>query len=86
MEENRLLAHDSGQCTERGELDLTRVDSVEKDSALARLVESRNQIDERAFSRAAGTDQRDHFPFAGDKIDPGENGRVLVGERDVLEP
>ena len=69
VEENRLLAHDAGERAQRRELDLARVDAVEGDAAVGRLVEARNQIHQRALPRPARADQRDDLAAPRDEAD-----------------
>ncbi len=54
VEQHRILAHDSRESAQRCERDLARIDSVQQDAASRRLVEARNEIDERALPRSTG--------------------------------
>ena len=68
-----------------GSLILARVDAVDEDRALTWLVESRNQIDERALPAPLGPTSATTSPFAALNEMFGENRRIAVGEADVLE-
>src|SRR5205085_7265808 len=59
VEEHRILADDAGERAERFERDLAGVDAVEEDAAAVRLVEARDEVDERALAGAARANERD---------------------------
>ena len=64
VEQHRVLAHDAGERAQRRERDVARVDAVEQDAAGRRLVEARDEVDERALPRPARADQRDDVALA----------------------
>src|SRR5205814_6639711 len=49
------------------------------------LVKARYQVDQRALPGSAGANQRDYLAFARDEIDVAQDGRVAIGEADVVE-
>ena len=53
VEQHRVLTHDPDERAKRRQRDLARVHAVEQDAARGRLVEARNEIDERALPRSA---------------------------------
>ena len=85
VEQDRVLAHDSRERAERGERDLARIDAVERDQAVRRFNEARNEIDQRALPRPARADERDHVAAARGEGDVVEHRLVAVRERDAVE-
>ena len=58
---------------QRRQRDLARVDAVDQDAARGRLVEARNEIDERGLPRSARADERDDFALRGDERHVGQD-------------
>ena len=85
MKEHRLLADNPSERAERGELDLARIDAVDKDTALGWLVKPRDQIDERALPGTTRSDEGDYFSLPRGEIDSRQYGCLSIGEADVLE-
>ena len=51
-----------------GERDLARVDAVEQDAPCGRLVEARDEVDERALPRPARAHERDDLALRAAKL------------------
>ena len=61
MEQDVFLRDHGDLFAQRANGDVANVDAVDANLPGGEFVETRNQIDERGFSGAAGADQRDHF-------------------------
>ena len=85
VEENGVLAHDAGERAQGLEPDLLRVDAVEENAAVRRLVEARNEIDERALPRSARSHECHDVATTRAKRDVDQHRILVVREADVLE-
>src|SRR6187549_207955 len=85
VKEDCFLAHDTSQRAQRRQLDLPRVDAVDQNPPTYRLIESRNQIDERALSRAARTYERNDLTLSRGKVDLAEHRGLGVRKVDAIE-
>ena len=88
-EERRLLRHDADLLAQAAHLDVADVAAVDRDAAFGRVVEARDQVDQRRLAGAARPDQRDHLAGPGGQIDLAQHrarlGVILVIERHVVE-
>ena len=85
-EEHRVLRHDRELTSEVRQLEVAEVDAVEPDLTLRRVVEPREQIDQRALAgagRARDAEARAECDVEGDVMQ--DRTIVAVGERDVTE-
>ena len=85
-EEHRVLRHDRELTSEVLQLEVAEVDAVEPDLTLRRVVEPREQIDQRALAgagRARDAEARAECDVEGDVMQ--DRTIVAVGERDVTE-
>ena len=71
-EEERLLRHEADRAAEDRERDVAHVDAVDEDGAARRIVQPREQADERRLAGAGRADERDGLPR-------------LDAQRDVIE-
>ena len=62
-----------------------RIDVVEENASRSRLIEPRNEIDQRALPCAAWADQRDHRSFWRSEAHVAQHGLVIVREAHCIE-
>ncbi len=89
VEENRLLRHLRHLAAQRSQRQIAQIVAVDQNAARGHIEESRNQIDQRGFARAARPDHGQHFAGVHLEIDVMKNlvlalvGRV--GESHILK-
>src|SRR6267378_8562252 len=74
VEQHRLLRHDAHQPPQRRTRVVRQRDAIEQDCAARRLVEARQQVDERGLPGAGRTDDRDHLSPLHFEIDVTQHG------------
>ena len=87
-EDHRVLCDDADLLSQAAERRVADVDAVDHDAALLRIVEAREQREQRRLARAVAADDRDAIcPLGTVRLTSSTAGcvRVRVGERDVLE-
>jgi hypothetical protein len=88
VEQERLLRHDRGTRRDAAGAELTQVDLVEEDSAVARVDEPDEQLRQGGLAGAGRTDERDRRARPHRELQPVEHVVVAVGEAQAadLEP
>ncbi len=87
VKEDRLLRHDAVQRAQVGEPEIARVHPIHGDAPLGGVVETREEIGERALAAAARPDERHHVAGPDLEIDVAQHRLAgCVRERDVLHP
>ena len=68
-------------------IEIAKVNSIEQDAPLGRVVQAQQQLDQRRLTRAVAPDQRDRFVRPELQRDVAEHrlGLLGVGEGDPLE-
>ena len=61
-----------------------QVDTVYPDRSLGHVIETADQIDQRAFARSRMSDQTDHLAGFDFQIKPADNGAVAIAKADVV--
>jgi hypothetical protein len=84
-EEERLLGHQRHLRVDVGEAEVAEVAAVEQDAAGARVVEAREEVEERALAAPGGPDDPDRLARAHLERDVLQHRPVAVGEADALE-
>ena len=85
-EQDRILQHDRDLLAQRADAVLADVDAVDRQAAAGRVVEPRNQTDERRLAGAGQADQRNHLARLGGERDVVQHARaVRVRELDLLD-
>ena len=85
-EEEALLRDDAELAAQRGLGDVAQVDAVDRDPAVARVVEAGEQLRDRRLAGAGVSDERDGRPGGDVEVDPVQHlVAVAVAEAHVLE-
>ena len=86
MEQQRVLEHEADLAAQRLEREETNVLAVDRDLAAQRVVEPRDEADERRLAGAGVADERRALARFDDEVDVLEHQAVrLIAERDVRE-
>ena len=85
VEEQDVLADQREVKAQIGDADRVERDAIYLDQARAGIVETEEQIDERAFARSAFARQAEPLAALEAKADILQNGAAAVGEADVME-
>ena len=85
-EQHRILEHDGDALAQRSDAVLAHVDAVDQHASGRRVVEARNQADQRRLAGAREADERDHLARPGLEGDVVQHVRAVgIREADVLE-
>ncbi len=84
-EQERLLRHEADGAAQDRERDLADVDAVDEHRARRRIVQAREQADQRRLAGAGTTDERDGLPGLDARRDMIEDRRAVVGEDEIAE-
>jgi hypothetical protein len=86
-EQERVVVDDRDLPPQRGEVDPAQVGAVDPHAALRRVVEARQQLDQRGLARAGRADERHRGARLDHEVDVVEDllGLLGVAERDVVE-
>ena len=82
-EQHRILRHEREAAAKIGQRERAKIDAVERDAALLRIVEAQQQLEHRALAGAGRPDQRDRF--AGFDREREIVQRRAVGPRRIAE-
>src|SRR5439155_4209599 len=86
VEQQGILRHDPHHPPERSHVVVGQVVAVEEDSAFGWIVETRDEVHERRFARAARPDERDDLPRLDRERDVAEDlGAVPVAKAHAVE-
>src|SRR5208282_3555765 len=84
--ENSLLQDVTYLIAQRKKLIISKINAVNLHAAGSRIVESRNQADDRGLATSRGTNDSDHLTGLDFETDVCQYlGLIVIGERDVLE-
>ena len=85
-EEEALLRNDAELAAQRRLRDVVQVEAVDRDAAVRRLVEAREQLRDRRLARARVADERDRRAGGHVEVDPVQHlVAAAVGEAHVVE-
>ena len=84
-EQERLLRHEADRAAQRRERDVADVDAVDEHRAGRRIVQPREQGDQRRLARAGDADERDGLPRLDPRGHVVEHRRAAVGEDEIAE-
>src|SRR3974390_1062241 len=91
VEQHCLLRNNANLCAERSESDVADVLPVDQDAPASHIEETRNQMDQRTLTGAAGAHNGEHFAVLSLQIDMVEDIVLLltvggIREADLFEP
>ena len=85
IEEDGLLVHVSDELAQRVQAQVFYVDAIDEHFAFLYVVVARDKIDERRFSAAALSYQRNSFSLRDDEVDVFEHPLFPIAERHMTE-
>ena len=80
-EQHRFLKHHTDLVAQGLQGELPDIDAIDQHAPFLRIIKSRNERQQRAFTTARGADQRHAHPWLNGAIDPMQNG----GSRHIVK-